>query len=971
MAYGTKYRFTFDSNNGAQYQVDISQDGYSGSVIKRPLGSSPIIRMQESGPFRSTSCTLKLECQVDGEFAELYTSNPREFRVEVYRGTPLVWIGFVNTEIYAEPDIHTPYDVDVTASDGLGTLKEYTFAANGALTLKNHLFTILSETGLNLALNTASSLRETADTAINFLDVEKIDLDFLAGENCYDVLGKILDTLNATITQTHGQWLIVRETDASISSGSLAVIQSTIRSNQSSTSTSMALGTTVGQMGVAPVWPVGFLTRRISPAKKEVTLQAPWHTKNGAPLVSDDGWSHGSNCTFSTNKYRLGSYSNPGTVYTILQPSLFVHVLRITVKANRVANWQYGQTRPGSYFTIGPSWYSNTDSAWYYYDSESDTWVTSDAAGVVVNVNNTNEADDISYCESFEVKVPAKDDSGTGYLRIDILGLAVDLYDITVDFDLGKGYQDRIIINNGARGSGDTVEILGGRRTADNGVTLSFLAGVWFGGASSGVPTFTDSVNSNKDFLSLTALSYAKSIAAPRIETSGVIDLPSSMAYPPLIINHHSVNSIMKTYEWSLVDDEISFKAISFPSASLVVQSETITGIPSGSSSGSSSGEGGGGGGGGGGSYTLPIASADTLGGIKVGTGLSINSTTGVLSATGGGSVSGYIGTTAVQSTSQTQNLTGIGDITANSIAGGGSSNLYIGNSGNTAWVVIREDMKSGTSNAWTIEKDGDASFKSLVVNDETINPVTANPTVPSGTTPTALTRLKIGSGYYSISGGGGGGNAVVWDTETSTTVELDVDGVGKVLLKDGALSGYATESWVGNQGFVTASTLADYVTIATAQTITGEKTFTTKPVNIGSSSCIKVNSSSYIDIGPLRLKYDAGSKGLHITKADSNDNTVYSLYADGAVSAGGVHGDALSLANLADVAISSPSAGQFLVYRSGNWVNETPATTVKYVSCANDAAYNAISPKDPSTLYAVGSPVTKVYLGSFLLKSS
>lgn len=41
---------------------------------------------------------------------------------------------------------------------------------------------------------------------------------------------------------------------------------------------------------------------------------------------------------------------------------------------------------------------------------------------------------------------------------------------------------------------------------------------------------------------------------------------------------------------------------------------------------------------GGGGTYTLPIASSSTLGGIKVGTGLSIDSTTGVLSSTGGSS---------------------------------------------------------------------------------------------------------------------------------------------------------------------------------------------------------------------------------------------------------------------------------------------------------------------------------------------
>ena len=44
-------------------------------------------------------------------------------------------------------------------------------------------------------------------------------------------------------------------------------------------------------------------------------------------------------------------------------------------------------------------------------------------------------------------------------------------------------------------------------------------------------------------------------------------------------------------------------------------------------------------GGGGGEPYTLPIASSETLGGVKVGTGLSINSETGVLSADGGGGV--------------------------------------------------------------------------------------------------------------------------------------------------------------------------------------------------------------------------------------------------------------------------------------------------------------------------------------------
>lgn len=44
------------------------------------------------------------------------------------------------------------------------------------------------------------------------------------------------------------------------------------------------------------------------------------------------------------------------------------------------------------------------------------------------------------------------------------------------------------------------------------------------------------------------------------------------------------------------------------------------------------------GGSGGGGSYTLPVASADTLGGVKIGSGLAIDSD-GVLSSSGGASI--------------------------------------------------------------------------------------------------------------------------------------------------------------------------------------------------------------------------------------------------------------------------------------------------------------------------------------------
>ena len=46
MAYNVKYRFRFGSVHGVVYEVRLLENGYSGSVIDRPLGRAPMIRMQ-------------------------------------------------------------------------------------------------------------------------------------------------------------------------------------------------------------------------------------------------------------------------------------------------------------------------------------------------------------------------------------------------------------------------------------------------------------------------------------------------------------------------------------------------------------------------------------------------------------------------------------------------------------------------------------------------------------------------------------------------------------------------------------------------------------------------------------------------------------------------------------------------------------------------------------------------------------
>lgn len=107
--------------------------------------------------------------------------------------------------------------------------------------------------------------------------------------------------------------------------------------------------------------------------------------------------------------------------------------------------------------------------------------------------------------------------------------------------------------------------------------------------------------------------------------------------------------------------------------------------------------------------------------------------------------------------------------------------------------------------------------------------------------------------------------------------------------------------------------------------------------VGMDLSGDLALGSASHIDIGPLRLLYDSTNKALRVTKVGSSDTNSYGLYADGFVSAGGVGG---------------PSSHY-----------------VRYVSCTQ-SEYNALQTKDDSTLYAIGSPVSRIYIGSNLVFS-
>lgn len=618
MAYGIKYRFRFNSANGVEHTVNLLQDGYSGSVINRALGRAPVIKMQDSGLFRGTSCDLVLECQTDGEFASLYTSNPRQYRVDVFRGSTQVWSGFIVTELYAEPDIAPRYDVSVTATDGLGLLKDYDFPARGIQTVGSHLRYLLSQTGLSMVINCVLSMGPTSGSPATLFDGVSIDLDYLEGKSCYDVLSELLRTLHMTVTQYKGAWFLIRETDLAgrLSGTGLSVYQLPTRTSGSTTTATVSgAKQTLGSAYSSNMWPIGHLTRRAVPAKRSITVEAPWHAHD---VDSTRGWQIESRAAWESEYSRywvgnvLASTAIAGSIVNQMTVRLFNKDLRLSLLASAHAINSMSFVGVTAQLTYG--------STTLYWHPDSGWTSTSPATYDRVTVSESNISALPENASKIDVNIPAPGITQECTVQLWIYGYNVDIYSVGVSIRLNAGYRDILALSNGARGRADDVTITGGRTTDEELMSTLFLQGVFVWTSDTGTPVYAwaDNRYYGRDLLSLVAMDYALSIALPRVELSGVLNVQSSLSLVPLVVALRGTNYLVKEYTWDFYNDEFEIKAVSLPAASLTVESETVqsTGQAEGGSYAPSSSSGGGGGGGGITTETDPVFSASPAAGI-------------------------------------------------------------------------------------------------------------------------------------------------------------------------------------------------------------------------------------------------------------------------------------------------------------------------------------------------------------------
>lgn len=627
--YGNVYEFIFDSEQGAEIKILIQQKGFTGVALRRALGSAPKLKRQNNGHIFGTSLEIYAECKVDGEFSQLYTTSAYEFRVELYKNGSRIWVGFVTPELYSEPDIAPPYDVQIVATDGLGELKNYDFQSNGWNTLYTHINGLLNISGLSLPYDIVSDLcyidgnGNQSNSSASVMSIS-VDLSHEDGKSCYDVLQGLLESLNAGITQHNGRWMIFRETDfvnlASANGLESYDLNGSVRS------------LSVVQYGSADSfqwWPVGQLTTVIEPAKKSVSVEAPHHYKEN---VFTKNWTATSGASYDEEEGAWMLREQGSKIFQRVEFHAEVgYRLGLRISARNVGSGGDDQdlgimVKIDGHVASGYVDYyllqqksSDRGMGAYYWNTKEGT-----IAAELALPNDSDNADD---AQDIDIIIPLYDNRLQGVnTRSWIYASAVEVtiynpagaheiavYGVSLNkYDQLAGYKDDVIIDNGAREAGDTLEVSLVQTANLPAASEVFMNGVPMISSGYVLESWKRGSDDAADYLSVISRDYASAVALPRMRCQGSLNVPANVSDIPALFLRDNTYYFPRTFTYDLFNDEMDVEMVSIPSAEVTIGSSVIGAMSSTSAGGGASASSGGGGGLGGSSSMPDQEMSDT-----------------------------------------------------------------------------------------------------------------------------------------------------------------------------------------------------------------------------------------------------------------------------------------------------------------------------------------------------------------------
>lgn len=318
-AYGLRYRLPFVASDGQVCRADIYLRGYTGAVeALRGAGADSVVLSWPGSAtdhlftplLRGSECELAILCSSTGQLADLYASDERRARVEIYRAGGLVWRGWLLPEQWQEPLLAPPFASIIRGTDGLGTLSDRPFGYENGLSLRPELISHLDTIRHCLALaghldalpiytvGEVWSDRMQTDAEADFLtQVGGWTNGWRTDKNALwkagDVLRAVLDYYQLRLYQWAGAWHIERLSEFSRRAGCRRIAYSAA-GVAGAVETAYRPESTIAPPDPAAPWVLHWVnaaqSRTLRPAVREVVLT---NNENNPPvnlLPEGEGW---------------------------------------------------------------------------------------------------------------------------------------------------------------------------------------------------------------------------------------------------------------------------------------------------------------------------------------------------------------------------------------------------------------------------------------------------------------------------------------------------------------------------------------------------------------------------------------------------------------------------------------------------------------------------------------------------------
>lgn len=256
MAYGVKYELFFSDIERRKLKIEILEKNYTGEPSAIVGTGSPAVIEWDAdddiySPIIGSRCKLSFFVTDLVTYDEFYKSDERQYKVKIlyynsYGGNyedevgvwssmdviwdaevgqeyyyQPIWEGFLVVDRYQESIITPPYELNLEAIDGLGTLQGFdapisTETTSNTESLFYYLKEILKLTGHEFDIYIANDIRKATsppDDETIFHDIEVNEYGLfnknMTLRSAKDVLEQILQITNSRIFQSYGRWYVV------------------------------------------------------------------------------------------------------------------------------------------------------------------------------------------------------------------------------------------------------------------------------------------------------------------------------------------------------------------------------------------------------------------------------------------------------------------------------------------------------------------------------------------------------------------------------------------------------------------------------------------------------------------------------------------------------------------------------------------------------------------------------------------